>query len=67
MSNGNIVLDGTGEPMTDDEIRRMLRAHALDGWQAMQHEVDTTLHRDGGATIHIRLKEQHLEGIAQSW
>lgn len=65
--DGGVVRDRSGEPMSDAEIRRMLRTHALDGWKALQREVDTTLHRDGGATIHIRLNQDHVEGMAESW
>lgn len=61
------VLNGADKQMTDPEIREMLRVNTQAVWTAPCRTVDTTLHQDGSATIHIRLSEQHVRGLAQTW
>lgn len=65
--DGEVVHDGVGDPMTDSQIRDMLRRHVLAAWSKPYREVDTTVHRDGGATVSIRLSQDDIQGIAQTW
>lgn len=59
--------DGVGDEMTDEEVREMLRIHILDGWYAEYKNIGVTLHRDGGATIKLEMRDRHVKGIAEGW
>jgi hypothetical protein len=66
-SNGGVYQDGIGEEMSKDDVREMLWIYLLDGWNSPYEEIDVTLHHDGGATVHLKLSDDDVRGLAQTW
>lgn len=60
-------VDGSGDPLNTDEVREMLWVHVLAGWDGQYQSIDVTLHRDGGATVHLELADEHVRGMAEVW
>lgn len=53
--------------MSDEEIREMLTVHLLDAWPNRYLDVSVTVHEDGGATMHLELTEDQIQGLAETW
>jgi len=60
-------IDGVGEEMSVEEVREMLEIQILDRWSTDYKDLNVTMHRDGGATIELELREKHVKGICQTW
>lgn len=63
----NEIYDADEMLMSDEEIREMLRVNLLAEWPNPYLDVSVTIHEDGGATMHLELTEDQVQGLAETW